>query len=70
MPPLTVSAERFAPRATGFCIDERMSYSGRSRSSSLASPSRVWPGGIACSALRLACVLFQHPNRASSSQDA
>ena len=38
MPPLTGEAERFAPRATGFCIDERLLSSGRSRSWSLSSP--------------------------------
>jgi hypothetical protein len=32
MPPLTGEASRFAPRATGFCIDERISHPGRSRS--------------------------------------
>lgn len=44
MPPLTGAAERFAPRATGFCIDERLLSSGRSRSSSLAAPvkGRAW----------------------------
>jgi hypothetical protein len=70
MPPLTVSAERFAPRATGFCIDERTPSPGRSRSASLASPSRVRPGGIACSAFRLAGQDGSTPTRASSSQDA
>lgn len=31
MPPLTGEASRFAPRATGFCIDERISHPTRSR---------------------------------------
>jgi hypothetical protein len=31
MPPLTGEASHFAPRATGFCIDERISHPGRSR---------------------------------------
>ena len=66
MPPLTGEAERFAPRATGFCIDERRPSPGRSRSWSLASPSRVSSFGIACSAFRLAWATWQHFQRAGT----
>ena len=38
MPPLTGEASRFAPRATGLCIDERISHSGRSRSAKSSLP--------------------------------
>jgi hypothetical protein len=38
MPPLTGEASRFAPRATGFCIDERISHPGRSRSAKSGLP--------------------------------
>lgn len=67
MPPLTGRAERYAPRATWFCID-RVSEAGRSRSASLAPSGQR--SGLAAS---LAPVFLAEPagcNRthASSSQ--
>ncbi len=67
MLPLTGVGERFAPRATWFCIDERPRRQVALALRVYPRLSRVGPGGIACSAL-LAWVTWSHPNRASSSQ--
>src|SRR3989442_15039206 len=51
MPPLTGVGERFAPRATWFCIDERTRRQVALALRVYPRLSRVGPGGIACSAL-------------------
>jgi hypothetical protein len=51
MPPLTGLGERCAPRATWFCIDERMYLPVALALRVYPARSRVGPGGIACSAL-------------------
>jgi hypothetical protein len=67
MPPLTGVGERYAPRATWFCIDER-------NRSPVALALRVYPprqgSGLAASLAPRPWhePTFQHPDRASSSQ--
>jgi hypothetical protein len=51
MPPLTGLDERYAPRATWFCIDERTCLPVALALRVYPARSRVGPGGIACSAL-------------------
>jgi hypothetical protein len=51
MPPLTWVGERFAPRATWSCIDERTRSLVALALRVYPPKSRVGPGGIACSAL-------------------
>jgi hypothetical protein len=50
MPPLTGVAERCAPRAIWFCIDERTRRQVALALRVYPPLSRVGPGGIACSA--------------------
>jgi hypothetical protein len=51
MPPLAGVGERCTPRATWFCIDERIRRQVALALRVYPRLSRVWPGGIACSTL-------------------
>jgi len=51
MPPLTGVGERFAPRATWYCIDDLFRSPVALALRVYPPLSRVGPGGIACSAL-------------------
>ncbi len=51
MPPLIRVGKLSAPKAPGFCIDERSTFPGAFALRVYPPGSRVGPGGIACSAL-------------------
>jgi len=67
MPPLTGEAERFAPRATGFCIDERLLSSGRSR---VPQSGLSCQGSILSASLAPRSSLHEQPNRTSTEPQA